>query len=304
MSTSLAMLLFLASPAGALLDEASRSLDDFQYDAALEFLEQARETPMKSCLEMRRLEKLAGIAHASLGREVQAEVAFARLTSMHPGATLRYTLSPKVTFRFEAGREVVSGYGDLRLELSAPFAQPADEPVPLRIRLANDPLSEARVGALMYRMPDGDWQSQKFPLAKEARLDLPPFDVREDTTLSYFLEARDADQNCLYNLGTADAPRSIRLVYRYRPPKWPLWTGAAVTGAALASGITFGLLSRNAQNVFDEEASLSLSEQNPARRADAEDDARTYSRIANGAFIAAGVTAVLTGALYFLLDYE
>ncbi|MEM6533374.1 MAG: hypothetical protein AAF654_12165 [Myxococcota bacterium] len=287
----------------SLLNDAQSALEEFQYAAALETLEQARSATRKSCSEMRRLEKLTGIAYASLGREVQAEVAFARLVSMDPAATLRYTLSPKVTFRFEAGREQVNDSGALRLELSAPFAQPADEPVPLRIRLARDPLGEVSQGTLAYRLDRGDWQTRSFSLTSEARVELPAFNSPEDATMSFYVEAKDTNTNCLYNVGSAASPRSIQLVYTYRPPRWPLWTGAALTGALAITGATFGLLSRNAQSVFDEETSrLSVSEQDPARRADAEDDARNFSRAANVSFIATGVSAVVTGALYLLFN--
>ncbi|MEO0812999.1 MAG: hypothetical protein AAFY60_09065 [Myxococcota bacterium] len=203
----------LSSPAGEHIERASQLIDDFRYEEALGELQRARTVSAQSCVEMRAVERLSGIAHASLERSKEASAAFARLVAMNPLASISYSLSPKVTLLFSRERKRLSALGDLRLQLNAPFAQAADLPISMRVRLTHDPLEQAQDGAIAFRLNDGEWQTRSFPLDGAVDLKLRPFNTESDATLSYFVEARDAKDNCLYALGTAESPRSMRLVY-------------------------------------------------------------------------------------------
>lgn len=297
------ILLLLSASVEEELERATAALEAFEFETALQALSAVEAAPEKSCGQHRRLFELRGIALATLGQDRAAEDAFAKLVAMNPNAALRYTLSPKVTFRFEAGRERLRDLGEVRLELNAPFAHPTNAPLDIDVRLTHDPVGETDSGRFSFQIEDAPWHAQRFRFddAGRARITIPPSGRDIDLAFRYYVEAHDAQNNCLYQLGTAEQPRVLQLVHRYSPPSWPVWTGAATTVAFLAAGGAFGLGARRADGVLEEELSLPPAQQDPQRRTDADADLERFGNAANVAFIGAGVSAVVTGILYLIL---
>lgn len=278
---ALASLLAVATPALAQpsqagpLAQARLALEEVQYDRAQELLAEALRQGGQPRAAVLEIYTLAASTAVVLGQLEVAEQFYRRLLALDPGATLDANLAPKFKQPFSAAAAYVNAHGAVR----ARARRLADGAIELVVE--SDPLK--MVSAV--RLPSA-------------------------TTAT----ALDADRRAL--LRGADEwvllldEHGNELVQQAAPPALPIarvsssspsalrswWVWAIPSGAALAVGLGFGAAAQSADDDLTQgltSNSLTLDGANDLR-----DRRDRHATIANASFAAAGVLAVVAGAMW------
>jgi hypothetical protein len=143
--TVVVLALSLTAPASEEpLARGRRALARFELETALVALEEATHGSGYSYDDNVVLWESLGIARAYSDRKQAAEDAFVRLLAMAPTHVLSYTLSPKVTFPFEAARKRIAREPVAAIEFVWPRGQLAGDPLPVTVEVVRDRLALMR----------------------------------------------------------------------------------------------------------------------------------------------------------------
>lgn len=244
----LSSLLVLGGGAGALLDEAAKELQAFHRTEALALLERVKAMAPLDHDEHVRLYEQLGIAYAYLDDEHQAAAAFDMLLALEPGHVLPYTLSPKVTFRFELARRASDARPAPEVRVTWPLGLQVDDAVPLTLEVVGDPRGFLH-DAVVYARRRGEetWDALPVPLAPVGdyrRLDLAPRPAQAPGAVQLYVVARDQRGNEVLEFGSAAKPYEIALAYEPPTPwyaRWWVWAvGGVIVASATGAAIYYG----------------------------------------------------------------
>ncbi|MEM6559850.1 MAG: tetratricopeptide repeat protein [Myxococcota bacterium] len=224
------------------LDDANRAFEESDYRSAARLYETIRAKHRLTYAQNIQLHERIGIAYATLGDKQKAEDAFARLVTMAPEHALSYSWSPKVTFVFERAREKLRAKGPPNIQLNWPTGLAVDQPLPVSVRVFNDPLDEVRRGSLVVRRDQGRPARFRFEVAGNTTVEIPPpaAPLRHDSILEFYVLAEDSDGTELYRIGSPKALKRASTIYTEPPrwyERWYWWAGAGLV-MATAAGTT------------------------------------------------------------------
>jgi uncharacterized membrane protein YecN with MAPEG domain len=225
-----------------------------EYEQVIRLLTPVVQSPIATISEKVDAFELLGLSFLILGERDRARVAFENLLGLDPGHVLRDpTGSPKLKRFFEAAKEsFVPGYKAhalVSLEHAAPSEAVAGRTAEFAARVVQGEaavqttvLRWRRAGLLTYRtvfLRGGGRRLGRFILPPDAA----------DYTLEYYVEARDKGGNTVARVGSPERPLSLSVKGTGAPPppvykRWWFWT---LIGAAVAGGITTGVLALTAE---------------------------------------------------------
>lgn len=236
------------------LSEADQAFEALEYAAAAELYEEVRSAQTLSYEQNVRLHERLGIALASIDQGSKAEVVFEKLVAMAPGFVLSYKYAPKVTFAFERARQRQRSNGAPNIQLNWPSGVSVHEPLPVSVEVLNDPLGAAKGASLVLRRDGGQVTQLPFPLKGRTAIEIPPApkSLKKNSTLEFYVLAKDAANNEIYRIGAPNSPR--RAVTLYVEPRrwyeqWYWWAAAGVVLAGAAGTTAFLLTDEPPQNV-------------------------------------------------------
>lgn len=246
-----------------LLDRGTAALAEFNVDAALPLLEQARGAGPHIHADHVRLYEQLGIAYAYLERQRDALEAFGLLLRLDPGHLLSYTLSPRATFLFEKVRRKARDEPAPAVDLTWPRDLETTQPVPVDIEVIADPagyLSKAQLrvrtrGAETYEVVD-------LTLPKEGlyeRVVLPASGAKQNGAIEVYLTVYDGDGNEVLVWADPARPREIPLRYDAPSPWYRTWWVWAIAGSVVAvgTGATVFAVTRDPPDTVDGELVVS-----------------------------------------------
>ena len=200
---ALAAALIVAAQPNSWLDDARALTAKLEFSQAIERLQVARQVPGLTPPEMHAVLELLAYCQVAEGRRDEAEATFVELLELDASAELsKDVASPKVSEAFEAVRakhfppdyvrltEQQAAAGRVAFLLADPWK-----------RVARVVLNERRDGApVVERLLDGTRGRFAFPLV-----------VAVGSELSWWVEARDAAGDVVVSLGSAAAPRVVKV---------------------------------------------------------------------------------------------
>jgi tetratricopeptide (TPR) repeat protein len=241
------------------------------YDDAMRVCRAALDAGRNSRGDLVKLFGYQGLIAASLGREAAAIDAFKRVLAIDPRAKLARGYAPRVRRAFDAALRFMQERAALEVAVSAPEEVDRDGELALGLAVKSDPLAMVERAVLFLRAagaPDAGFTplptDRGRSLAWRVKLGSLP-GIAAAPALEYYLAVLDRDFSELVLVGSAQAPRRIRIraLARATPPvpvavvisprdperdrqapvykRWWFWTaiGAAVA-TAVGVGVGFG----------------------------------------------------------------
>lgn len=197
-----------AQDGAARLIEAEAAYERLEVDVALELADRAERSGGLTEGEVRRVYRLAGLAHAVLGHYEDARTAYLRLLAVDPAATTGADIAPRLREPFFAAR----AYWAQR----APFGIEASVGEHGLLLELEDPLQLAQRIELAIRSTTGDsFDVISLSAAPRNEHTLPR--LRTGASISYFVTVFDAYGNRLASLGSRVTPRIALMERAARP---------------------------------------------------------------------------------------
>ncbi len=290
------------------LAQAEKLLDDLDYDGAAALLAQSLKAPRNERRTILRILELQGVIAASLDKKSDALNAFRQLLVLDPDYKLNESAySAEQRAPFNQAKAAVASTGSLRFEVAPARAKPGlVESVVVKV--AADPLSQARKVRLWLRLGEGPWKDSVVPVV-EGRATAPA----GAENVAFWAELLGEYDGQLAVIGSREKPVVLKAptaagtmvssgpgidLGGYRP--FALAAGGAGVVAA-AMGTYFGL--RSAQigpqiAAWRAEGVVTSVTQAEAQRM--VDEANASAVIADGLFAAAGVLGGAGVALWFI----
>lgn len=299
--TAVAIVAMVAAPlradANPALDRAREALDELEYRAAYDALDEALEAGTNTRAEMIEIYRLRGEVAASLGNTDDAVRAFESLLALDPDARLADGVSPKIGKPFATARRKAADRGALALDCEIT----AHDPTTVVVTARQNQLGLAVTGIL------GDDDDAAGKRLTRGRATIEASEGTEPTTVGL----ADAAGNHLATSSVFDCKDTSSVILDEPKPEpkpdsggsilghWALWGGVAV--ALGATGTYFGLETRSDVDELNEMYANSGEYQYADVQA-VEDRAHRNALYANIAFGAAGAAAIASGVLWLTRD--
>ena len=242
-------LVLAAEPASENIRAAVSALADFRPEDAVVLLERAKDEGPHIHADHVLLYEQLGVAYAYLDRAADAERAFQTMLALDPSGGISYTLSPKVTFLFEAVRKKSNEQPRPSLDVSWPRDIAVDRPVPLVLEIVADPLSFLSTATIYFRLKGSPRWSEKvvsLTVGAPTKLELPapaPLAVMPQV-LELYVISRDQKGNEVLLFESERRPRELALAYEPPEPwysQWWVWAAAGTVVAASAGALVFAV---------------------------------------------------------------
>lgn len=298
----------------ASLAKAEKLLDDLDYDGAALALLQAAKTPKNDRKTILRILELQGTIAASLDQKSPALSFFKQLLVLDPDFKLNEsTTSAEQRAPFNQAKAQLATLGSLRFEVAPARAKPGLVELVV-VKVASDPLAQARKVRFWVKVGDAPWKDTVVPVA-EGRAQVPA----GAPAVSFWAELLGEYDGQLALIGSKDKPIVLKApagadsmvssspagpsldLGGYRP----LAIAAGGCGVvAAAVGVLFGV---RAASINPQLAAW--SQEHPVtsvRQVDAQklvDEANTNAAIADSLFGAAAVLGA-TGAVLWFVEPE
>jgi hypothetical protein len=292
------------------LAKAEKLLDDLDYDGAALALLQAAKTPHNDRKTILRILELQGVIAASLDQKPSALNFFKQLLVLDPDYKLNEaTTSAEQRAPFAQAKVSIASTGSLRFEVAPARAKPGLVEA-VAVKVASDPLSQARKVRFWVKAGDAPWKDAVVPVV-EGRASTPA----GAPAVSFWAELLGDADGQLALIGSKDKPIVL---------KAPTGSDAMVSGPALDLGgyrplaiaaAGCGLVTAGVGTLFGlRSASVNpqlaaWAQEHPvtsARQVDAQklvDEANANAVIADGLFAAAAVLGA-TGAVLWFVEPE
>lgn len=285
--------LCVLSAAPEQLHQATRALDDLQYQAALERL--PTEASIKAWRREELVEWLSVRALAQLGlkREGDARQSFVRLFSVAPEWVLPDHYGPRVRTFVSSARADAARSGSISLRFEGG-----------ELRAGKDAFGYARELEVSWREPGGASKTAKLPLVERQSAPWP-----RDERLEVWGRVLGLGSSTLFEWGSSNAPLRLEpaavLALEGRGLRGAGWLGLGAGVAGLLSaglGIGFAISSQEAERaaatvIRDEAGRITSLTQRAAfaldARASAQAGAATVFFVTTGLLVAAGTGLVL-----------
>jgi hypothetical protein len=144
--------------------KAEKLLDDLDYEGAALALLQASKTPRNDRKTVLRIFELQGVIAASLDQKSSALNFFRQLLALDPDYKLNEsTYSAEQRAPFNEAKASLAGSGPLRFEVAPARAKPGLVEMVV-VKVAADPLTQARKVHFWLRIGDAPWKESVVPL--------------------------------------------------------------------------------------------------------------------------------------------
>jgi len=299
-------------PGNASLAKAEKLLDDLDYDGAALALLQASKTPRNDRKTILRILELQGVIAASLDQKSSALNFFKQLLVLAPDYKLNEsTTSAEQRAPFNQAKAQLATAGSLRFEVAPARAKPGMVET-VAVKVASDPLSQARKVRFWLKVGDAPWKEAVVPVV-EGRASVPA----GAPAVSFWAELLGDADGQLMLIGTREKPIILKApagadpllsssgpaldLGGYRP------FAVAAGGCGLVAAAVGALFGAKAASINPQLAAW--AQQHPVtsvRQVDAQklvDEANTNAVIADGLFGAAAVLGA-TGAVLWFVEPE
>lgn len=275
-----------AEPADPHIARARAHLDDLALDLAQTELDLALRAGDSDRARLIEIHRMLGIVHAGLDRPEIAVDEFRAVLALDPRVEVPAELGPKIVQPFADARASMQGRAPLAVGLAP---RRAGEPA-LVVVVASDPLGMVKQARARFVLRAGGESIVAGAGGPRTSLAIPAGATRATVA------ALDAHGNRLaeldVDLSPAPAPPPSE------PPgllaRWTVWGGVAAGAAAI--GVGFALAARSTRAELDELEQMPMP---PFSRVEELDDrGRRRTLVANIAFGAAGVAAVVSAVLF------
>jgi hypothetical protein len=280
-----------AEPADPHIARARAHLDDLALDLAQAELDLALRAGDSDRVRLIEIHRMRGIVHAGLDRREMAVDEFRAVLALDPRAEVLAELGPKIVQPFTDARASMRGRAPLAVGLDPRRGGNAE----LVVVVESDPLGMVRQARARFILRTGG--ESLVVGAGGPRISLAiPVDAMRAT-----VAALDAHGNRLAELDV-DLARSTRAPAQETPPsgqpgllaRWTVWGGIAMGAGAI--GLGFALAARSTRAELDELEGTTMPSFSRVEELDAR--GRRRALVANLAFGAAGVAAVVSAALF------
>ena len=250
-----APVLLAQAPRIAEIDQATRQVDDGDFEDAIRTLNRGLAEPDLTDDQLAELYRLLGLSNLYLGKEEGARDAFEKLLQARPDYEVPRSSPPKVAKMYARIKEDIKKrrVRPVTISLDALPNSPGGQPVIVQTRIED--LSLGAKARFFYRRAGAQsFSSIDFSREKGTRdgftATVPAFEVpAEDQAweLEYYLEVFDAAQRRLAGRGDVYSPLSFKVLPKgqaataaaadrpwYKNP-W-VWVGVGVGAAAIATG--------------------------------------------------------------------
>jgi hypothetical protein len=243
-----------AAEASDAIDRARELFRSFEYDEAVEVLEDVVTDPTGTAVSRVQAYELIGAIRVLQNRQEPAREAFSRLLALDPGHQIDDPdIPPRVTKLFRAVHDGGVEPAAPALDLRVPPDPPADERLDLEVVASGDAEGVATIVVFARRAASESFEPHEA--RREGDAYVVAVEPLGEATLEVYVEARAPSGHVLARLATADEPRTIEAEAprAEAPPevvepatrpwyrRWWVWTivGAVVAGGAV-TGIVLG----------------------------------------------------------------
>ena len=244
------------APKNEAITQASRQVDDGDFEDAVKTLERGLEQPDLTDDQLVELYRLLGLSHLYLGNEDKARDAFEKLLQARPDYELPKSAPPKIRSLYARIKDDIRKRRVRPVTLTVEALPDVDggEAVTVPARIEDMALG-ARAKLFYRRAGVQAYSSVDFAREKGSKVNytatIPAFEVPAEGAgwdLEYYVEVADAAQRRLAGKGDAFNPLSFRVVAKqaeappvaesrpwYKNP-W-VWVGIGAGAAAITTGV-------------------------------------------------------------------
>jgi hypothetical protein len=240
--------------AGKLIDEATSAFVALDFEGSLKKLDAALRVPGNRPADLVRIHGQRALCFLSLGRNSEAQKAFAAALSIDPAFRLGQDVSPRFSEPFK--KILDQGVPTLRISVSPPDSARKGEPVTVAVKLVADPANLSDSLMFHYRRTGTtEYASEQVRLVRGKRL---RFMLSAGAPLDWYYEVLDRHGGRLRSKGDADHPLHLKVKAEQKiaavtpepPPeataatpawyqRWWVW---AIVGSVAAAAGTYAVI--------------------------------------------------------------